>query len=975
MAPSDKNSDSSSTNKSINSQTAAINSLVSAISGMKKIAFDKLDFSSLEDKISKSFEEQNKILREHSGFLQRIAECCEEGDKKGSKKGPSSAAKSPQSAMQDAVKSGALDKFKAGIKDSGKLGNTLANVSKTAVSASSKFGKFIGIISKLGKFTKVLGGPWTIAVQKAIGVWMSGFTMISRFAISLSKSLIGLSLKIAESAVATGNSIRENITKTIGESVEAVKDTFDLGSTIGEGFRKVDEQAKSYYLMSEDVSNEFTKLFGTGSSAVARYVGELTSSISNMGTFADALGGSIMKSKESTIGFIKTIRGLGLSADDIKYFAMQSVKNLSPVHETFDDIIVSISQTSKTFGVDRKKLSKDFMILRKDITNFGHLSNQELTRTAARLTQLGVSGDAATAVFNKFDTFESAAQSAAMMSQAFGMNVDALQLIKAENPLEIIEALRESLYMTGKSFDTMGRFEKSYMSQITGMNAEQLSMIMNFRSMGMSFDEIQHRLKESDPTEQQRKNIASMTDSIKEIRNIFKGSNIFGDFITGLKTTIYYGTSFSSKFERASKVAQDFFVKGLKISDSAKKSLESLFKPLGDSLDEMFGTEGGKEGIFNAGNFSKIFESFTTEYSDLFAKVFDKSYKLTDVQAEFTKKLTATFDPDTLLSSNNIGIQLLRSGGKLVGQLLRGAAAIGPGLIEIVGNAITGIADWITGKGGEGDSLFGGPSFRKLLVDLFDLREDDLNAIFNNFEVMFKTLFDKIIPALGRIIAIVTPKIAELVTPLAIDIGKSIAKGIWDGITSFIGRNKFTVAGSIIGTFFGGPIGTAIGGGIGYILDSLGGGEDKSGNQNTTQSANDAASDMFSGRTTALMQRGSSGYNITNFADGDQVVAGMPKGPIVEGIRYSGNVAAGLSKLIRSNIEAGQEGRSSGGANQRPIEVILTLDSEVVARQLLSEADLIGKAGRLEYTRGSTRLQSRAMVNPTGGSTEASSLG
>jgi hypothetical protein len=335
--------------------------------------------------------------------------------------------------------------------------------------------------------------------------------------------------------------------------------------------------------------------------------------------------------------------------------------------------------------------------------------------------------------------------------------------------------------------------------------------------------------------------------------------------------------------------------------------------------------------------------------------------------------LTATFDPDTLLSSNNIGIQLLRSGGKLVGQLLRGAAAIGPGLINIVGNAIKGVADWFTGTNSE--EAFG-PSFKNILMNLFDLNASDLDAIFNNFEAMFKTLFEKILPSIARIGNAMYLKLLPFITEFAFNIGSNVFSGVIKGIISSLVNNwkkiLLGIGAGLLAFFTGGLslIPSLIIGGL-----TVGGSSVAEDMMASKQSANDAASDMFSGRTTALMQRGSSGYNITNFADGDQVVAGMPKGPIVEGIRYSGNVAAGLSKLIRSNMEAGQEGRSSGVANQRPIEVILTLDSEVVARQLLSEADLIGKAGRLEYTRGSTRLQSRAMVNPTGGSTEASSLG
>ena len=75
---------------------------------------------------------------------------------------------------------------------------------------------------------------------------------------------------------------------------------------------------------------------------------------------------------------------------------------------------------------------KDFFQLRKDITNFGHLSDIELQRVAARATQLGVEMKDLAGVFNKFGTFEDAANSAALLSQTFGMNVDANRVPSTE---------------------------------------------------------------------------------------------------------------------------------------------------------------------------------------------------------------------------------------------------------------------------------------------------------------------------------------------------------------------------------------------------------------------------------------------------------------------------------------------------------------------------------------------------------------
>ena len=572
------------------------------------------------------------------------------------------------------------------------------------------------------------------------------------------------------------------------------------------------------------------------------------------------------------------------------------------------------------------------------------------------------------------DTFESAAQSAALLSQAFGMNIDALQMIKAENPLEIVEMFRESMFMTGRAFDDLNRHEKALMAQHTGLNAEQLNMIMNFRSMGMAFEEIQEQIKNSDPTEQQRKNIESMEGSLKQLRNVFAGKDMFSDFISGLKTSIIFGTEFGNRLENASKMAEKFRMAGLKLSETTKKNLNNILKPLTDSLDEMFGSE-GKKGIFNAENFSTMFDEFANDYGKLFAQAFDKNTNLTEVQKSFTKKLSETFSADKLLSGSNMGSQLLLTGGKFVGQILRGFAAIGPGLIEVIASGIRGISNWLTGNEDSDNSIKG------KLIKLFNLSETDMNAISEGFTSILVTIKDKIVPDLITIYGKIQFKVAELGYHLGEGILggilsslnlKNILGGIIGGGVGVLGAAK---AGALLGTAVG-PIGTAIGGvlgaGAGFLASTFIGSDKET--PVVTQNASDAISDALSGTSKAIFQRGSSGISITRLSAADQITAGMPGGPIVDAIRYSGNVTAGLADMLVSNLDEYQSNRAADTSSQRPVEVVLKLDSEVVTKVLLNN-DLIGKAGRLEYTNGSTRLTSQAQVNPTGGSTEASSLG
>ena len=56
-------------------------------------------------------------------------------------------------------------------------------------------------------------------------------------------------------------------------------------------------------------------------------------------------------------------------------------------------------------------------------------------------------------VVDRFDNFEDAARGAAQLTQAFGLQLDALELMKAQDPAERVEMLRKSFSSAGRSIE------------------------------------------------------------------------------------------------------------------------------------------------------------------------------------------------------------------------------------------------------------------------------------------------------------------------------------------------------------------------------------------------------------------------------------------------------------------------------------------------------------------------------------------
>jgi|13_taG_2_1085334.scaffolds.fasta_scaffold00654_2 hypothetical protein len=602
-----------------------------------------------------------------------------------------------------------------------------------------------GITRISGALKSLSANPYVLVLKKTIGflaeksfqVFKMGITYGTKFA----RVMVGLPLQIVGAAAKEfGHNFRRDVIVTIGTAVENVKDFMDVTSGMGAAIGSLTESETTSLDKFADIRGDFAKLYGQGAGGKAAFIAAVSQGIQDMGQLADVAGAAISKSADNANHFVKATRSTGMAAADIEYMTAEAIKNGESLFTTLDRVIVAADATSKQFGVDRKKLSKNFLDLRKDIVNFGHLSDKELMKTSARLTQMGLSMKEAAAVFSKMDTFESAAQSAAMLSQTFGMNLDALQLLKAEKPEDIIEQFRESMLATGRSFDELNRHEKSLMASHTGLSAEALKMTMNYRNLGMSFSDIQKKMKEEDPTQQQIKNLKLMSGSLKEIKATLQGENMFTNFTDGVLEVIKTSSDLSPVLLRVSERFEDFYLEGLKVSPESKKAIVNAFSPIRDVLEKMVGdgTEGNK-GLLDPQRFKSTFEKFTTKFGGFLSQAFDKNTNLKDLQGIIRNELKSTFDLKNLDQGNTIVGQLFKTSGELIGQALKGFAAFGPGLIDTVMDAFDGLVDFLwnyKSMSKDDNSIYG------MLRDLFQLDDSDANAIMETFTHLIDRVLD-----------------------------------------------------------------------------------------------------------------------------------------------------------------------------------------------------------------------------------------
>jgi len=568
---------------------------------------------------------------------------------------------------------------------SGKM-NKLYLIADGLAAASGKvLSSFVEMIPVVGKVIGSIVALGGAILKSVVGVFGTALSAAGKFA----KFLFTLPIGIANRASEMGGQLRQELVEVIGQAVENTKELFDLASNGGQAFKRLGGIAKGSLLAFQSVNSTMTKLFGYGAAGAAKMVSDITKNISDMGLFADIFAESTTKSGKSIEFITRMTRGMAMGADDLNYVVREATKNGEHFFETMTRMKLASDAASQEFGVNRKLLSKNFFQLRKDITQFGHLSDIELMRVAARATQLGVEMKDLAGVFNKFGTFEDAANSAALLSQTFGMNIDALQLIRAEDPTEIVEMFRNSMLATGRSFDDLNRHEKSLMATHTGMSVEALKTTMNYRTLGKSYEEIKQIMKDQEPEERQIRAMKDMRSSMSEIQKIMDKKDFFTAFTDGLSKTILYNSKLGKSFISINKQMERFYENGLTLTTGEggqREMLDKALEPFAEIVNKI-------KGIFSIDSLNDAKRTIITNLGNF---IEDITGKFNSGKSEkWSKNVESMFSLEYLTESDSFFAKLARTSGKIIGYILRAFAALGPGLIKGIGNSINSVLEFI----------------------------------------------------------------------------------------------------------------------------------------------------------------------------------------------------------------------------------------------------------------------------------------
>lgn len=442
-------------------------------------------------------------------------------------------------------------------------------------------------------------------------------------------------------------------------------------------------------------------------------------------------------------------KGLGLSNEAMKAIGARAFATGTQLTESLREVGNYALQMGQSFGISSKLISKDIGEMMVDFKHFGGLGVKEMANLSVYARRLGIDMKGVLGVVDKFDNFEDAAQGAAQLSQAFGLNVDAIKLMNAQNPAERVEMLRKSFFAAGRSIENMTRQERRLLASQTGLDDAVLDQVFSLKNQALSYDQV---TKKSDAAKKSQLNqtqvLKQLSDNIQRLTQ--SGSSGMGGFFERFLQGFAKGIRRSQEFRELMRNLRIDLRATMQAGMQVGRMFVDMFPGVKDIL-------GGLRDIFNprafknmlngvVGSFRAFFTAMTTNPQTALPKLLESLKKnffdFFNTRSSAGQKVVQGYKKfftaiaDIAKSGLKLAFDSLKKGFNYLTALMKGEVSVGSigDTGGFVGKAIHAIVGFFEGTGG--------------------------TEMLEAAGTMFKTLFHKLVEKLPGIIGPAVPSMA-----------------------------------------------------------------------------------------------------------------------------------------------------------------------------------------------------------------------
>lgn len=618
-----------------------------------------IELAKIIEQQNKLYEQQTAMLKTQLGIMERLVETMDSfrpGDRTQEIEDLNDTLDTMSESMEDFGSKSSISNDTFNKLAESMLGNTsrMGDGMKKFGKAGMLLSPVVGVVSTLGGGFKFLFNTFKAGfsiAKTAIGSIVNLGMAVVAFPFNMLKGLIELADQQGDSGL---RQQLEDIRKEFGSlKTGASKAIIDISRGMKGQLAETGLRAR--------------RIFGNLTETLA-YFSEVAT---NMGPLFDKIRDSFVENGEHAGAYLK---GLGLAAEGQKALAQSAVITGKSVQEIGREITTFAYGMGEAFGINGKTISRDVGNMMADVKNFGNMAPQTLANVSVFARKLGVEFTNLLGVVDQFDNFQTAAEGAAHLSQAFGLQLDTLSLITEQDPAARIEQLRKAFFAAGKSVENMTRQERALLAQQTGLDDSTLSLVFAQKNASTSYAAIQ---KQSDATKKkqlsQAEAMEKLADSIERmVKTMDSGKGGFFDrFLQGFSKGIRMSHEFRKVLKNLRHSLRIVFVEGKKVGrmfvehmPGVKKffvALQDLFDPkkmgdrmkkVGEAFNAFFQDlkENPKKALkdmlrnlnaifFQGFDFKATFEKFKEPFMEFWVSVFNVSREAINIGIDSLFKL------------------------------------------------------------------------------------------------------------------------------------------------------------------------------------------------------------------------------------------------------------------------------------------------------------------------------------------------
>lgn len=432
----------------------------------------------------------------------------------------------------------------------------------------------------------------------------------------------------------------------------------------------------------------------------------ITEYAKNMGPLFAVLSGQFVDNAEAIGVYFK---GLGLTEEGQKAVGTRAMALGQDITEVTRQMTNYSVQLGDQFGLSSKEISRDIGNMMADFEHFGGMAPQMLAQISTYARRLGTDIKALDGVIDQFDNFENAARSAAQLTQAFGLQIDAVEMLKTQDVAERTEMLRKSFFAAGRSIENMTRQERALLQQQTGLEASSLALIFSQKSQGLSYEQVKKKSENAQKSQlTQAEAMQKLANSIERLvrSGSMGGGGFFERFFQGFERGILRSREFRQLMIDIRMALRATYWAGAEVG--------RMFVDMFPGVEQLVK---GLRGLFDRNRFramlTELKNTFRTFFSDLTSPNSKSSFK--NLMDNLKRMFWNYFD-----GSSPAGKSLL-DGFK---NFAKAAAVIVAGMIGEIAKGLTQgirfIADILSGRQSLGDLSKGGQGAIGFIFELLD---------------------------------------------------------------------------------------------------------------------------------------------------------------------------------------------------------------------------------------------------------------